>query len=71
MSNFVSINTHILLLLLILTETKIANSVRAAEFLPPWYIGEIRKDCVMDGRGGDDACKHDYIIECIDLEANI
>ena len=56
--------------LIIMTETKIDEQVKASEFLPKGYTGDIRKDRCMRG-GGVIATKQEYDIQGIELEANI
>ena len=57
--------------LIIMTETKIDEQVKASEFLPKGYTGEIRKDRCKGGGGVLIATKQEYDIQRIKLEANI
>ena len=57
--------------LIIMTETKIDEQVKASEFLPKGYTGEIRKDRCKGGGGVLIATKQEYDIQRIELEANI
>ena len=54
-----------------MTETKIDEQVKASEFLPKGYTGEIRKDRCKGGGGVLIATKQEYDIQRIELEANI
>ena len=57
--------------LIIMTETKIDEQVKASEFLPKGYTGDIRKDRCKGGGGVMIATKQEYDIQGIELEANI
>ena len=57
--------------LIIMTETKIDEQVKALEFLLKGYPGDIRKDRCKGGGGVMIATKQEYDIQCIELEANI
>ena len=57
--------------LIIMTETKIDEHVKASEFLPKGYTGDIRKDRCKGGGGVMIATKQEYDIQGIELEANI
>ena len=57
--------------LIIMTETKIDEQVKASEFLPKGYTGEIRKDRCKGGGGVLITTKQEYDIQRIELEANI
>ena len=57
--------------LIIMTETKIDELVKASEFLPKGYTGDIRKDRCKGGGGVMIATKQEYDIQGIELEANI
>ena len=57
--------------LIIMTETKIDEQVKASEFLLKGYTGEIRKDRCKGGGGVLIATKQEYDIQRIELEANI
>ena len=58
--------------LLIITETKIDEQVKASEFLPKGYTGDIRKDRCKGGGGVMIATKQEYNIQLgIELEVNI
>ena len=60
--------------LIIMTETKIDEQVKASEFLPKGYTGDIRKDRCKGGGGVMIATKQEYNIlniQGIELEANI
>ena len=57
--------------LIIMTETKIDEQVKASEFLPKGYTGDIRKDRCKGGGGVMIATKQEYNIQSIELEANI
>ena len=57
--------------LIIMTETKINEQVKASEFLPKGYTGDIRKDRCKGGGGVMIATKQEYDIQGIELEANI
>ena len=54
-----------------MTETKIDEQVKASEFLPKGYTGDIRKDRCKGGGGVMIATKQEYNIQGIELEANI
>ena len=54
-----------------MTETKIDEQVKASEFLPKGYTGDIRKDRCKGGGGVMIATKQEYDIQGIELEANI
>ena len=54
-----------------MTETKIDEQVKASEFLPNGYTGDIRKDRCKGGGGVMIATKQEYDIQGIELEANI
>ena len=54
-----------------MTETKIDEQVKAPEFLPKGYTGDIRKDRCKGGGGVMIATKQEYDIQGIELEANI
>ena len=54
-----------------MTETKIDEQVKASEFLPKGYTGDIRKDWCKGGGGVMIATKQEYDIQGIELEANI
>ena len=54
-----------------MTETKINEQVKASEFLPKGYTGDIRKDRCKGGGGVMIATKQEYDIQGIELEANI
>ncbi len=53
--------------ILLLTETKIDNTISTSEFLPDGYTGEFRKDRTMGGGGVLIAIKSIYNAESIDL----
>ena len=57
--------------LIIMTETKIDEQVKASKFLPKGYTGDIRKDRCKGGGGVMIATKQEYDIQGIELEANI
>ena len=57
--------------LIIMTETKIDEQVKALEFLPKGYTGDIRKDRCKGGDGVMIVTKQEYDIQGIELEANI
>ena len=57
--------------LIIMTETKINEQVKASEFLLKGYTGDIRKDRCKGGGGVMIATKQEYDIQGIELEANI
>ena len=57
--------------LIIMTETKIDDQVKASEFLPKGYTGDTRKDRCKGGGGVMIATKQEYDIQGIELEANI
>ena len=48
--------------LIIMTETKIDEHVKASEFLPKGYTGDIRKDLCKGGGGVLIATKQEYDI---------
>ena len=52
-----------------MTETKIDEQVKASEFLPKGYTGDIRKDRCKGGGGVMIATKQEYDIQGIELEA--
>ena len=54
-----------------MTETKIDEQVKASEFLPKGYTGDIRKDRCKGGGGVMIATKQEYDIQGIELKANI
>ena len=54
-----------------MTETKIDEQVKASEFLPKGYTGDIRKDRCKGGGGVMIATKQECDIQGIELEANI
>ena len=54
-----------------MTETKIDEQVKASEFLPIGYAGEIRKDWCKGCGGVMIATKQEYDIQGIELQANI
>ena len=54
-----------------MTETKIDEQVKASEFLPKGYTGDIRKDRCKGGGGVMIAMKQEYDIQGIELEAII
>ena len=53
--------------ILILTETKIDDSISLAEFLPPHFNGEVRQDRNKWGGGVMVAIRNTFIIEKIEL----
>ena len=57
--------------LIIMTETKLDEQVKASEFLPKGYTGDFRKDRCKGGGGVMIATKQEYDIQGIELEANI
>ena len=57
--------------LIIMTETKIDEQVKASEFLHKGYTGDIRKHRCKGGGGVMIATKQEYDIQGIELEANI
>ena len=57
--------------LIIITETKIDEQVKASEVLPKGFTGDIRKDRCKGGSGVMIATKQEYDIQGIELEANI
>ena len=57
--------------LIIMTETKIDKQVKASEFLPKGYTGDIRTDRCNGGGGIMIATKQEYDIQGMELEANI
>ena len=57
--------------LIIMTERKIDEQVKASEFLPKGYTGDIRKNRCKGGGGVMIATKQEYDIQSIELEANI
>ena len=56
--------------IILLTETKIDNIFRPAEFLPPQYCGDIRKDRVAGGGGVMIATKNGIVCEPLDINVN-
>ena len=54
-----------------MTETKIDEQVKASEFLPKGYTGDIKRDQCKGGSGVMIATKQEYDIQGIKLEAKI
>ena len=55
----------------LMTDTKIVEQVKASEFLPRGYTGDIRKDRCKGGGEVMIATKQEYNIQSIGLKANI